>query len=184
MLKLMSFFKHKPGMSVEDFQAYWCTTHAEVVVTLAGQLRQEVCADDPDYGHRRNCRADPPAVPESPLYGCSIAWRKRMPFFCFYTLDNSLISLIIDSLREIRWIKNAYSGDTNALPLPISGPAKSTTYEANVVTVATFGDTRDGEPQDAAWGATRTHQRRLAEQNRWLGLRRAGAGGTSAAHES
>ena len=39
MVKLMSFFKRKQGMSVETFQAYWRTKHAEVVVKLPGIRR-------------------------------------------------------------------------------------------------------------------------------------------------
>ena len=39
MIKLMSFFKRKPGMSVEAFQAYWRTKHADVVVKLPGIQR-------------------------------------------------------------------------------------------------------------------------------------------------
>ena len=39
MVKAVSFFKRKPGMSVEAFQAYWRTTHAELVVKLAGVRR-------------------------------------------------------------------------------------------------------------------------------------------------
>jgi uncharacterized protein (TIGR02118 family) len=39
MVKAVSFFKRKPGMSPEAFQAHWRTTHAEVVVTLPGVRR-------------------------------------------------------------------------------------------------------------------------------------------------
>jgi len=39
MVKLMSFFKRKQGMSVDAFQAYWRTKHAEVVVKLPGIRR-------------------------------------------------------------------------------------------------------------------------------------------------
>lgn len=39
MVKAVSFFKRKPGMSVEAFQAYWRTTHAELVVKLPGVRR-------------------------------------------------------------------------------------------------------------------------------------------------
>ena len=39
MIKLMSFFKRKPGISVEAFQEYWRTKHAYVVVTLPGIQR-------------------------------------------------------------------------------------------------------------------------------------------------
>ena len=39
MVKLMSFFKRKQGMSVETFQVYWRTKHAEVVVKLPGIRR-------------------------------------------------------------------------------------------------------------------------------------------------
>lgn len=36
MVKLIAFFKRKAGMSVEDFQAYWRTSHADIVVKLPG----------------------------------------------------------------------------------------------------------------------------------------------------
>ena len=39
MVKAVSFFKRKPGMSPEAFQAYWRTTHAELVVKLPGVRR-------------------------------------------------------------------------------------------------------------------------------------------------
>ncbi len=39
MIKLMSFFKRKPGMSVAAFQEYWRTKHADVVVKLPGIQR-------------------------------------------------------------------------------------------------------------------------------------------------
>lgn len=39
MVKAVSFFKRKPGMSVEAFQAYWRTTHAGLVVKLPGVRR-------------------------------------------------------------------------------------------------------------------------------------------------
>ena len=39
MIKLMTFFKRKQGMSVEAFQEYWRTNHAEVVTKLPGIQR-------------------------------------------------------------------------------------------------------------------------------------------------
>ena len=39
MVKALSFFRRKPGMSVEDFQVYWRTKHAEVVQKLPGVRR-------------------------------------------------------------------------------------------------------------------------------------------------
>ena len=39
MIKSVVFFKRKPGMSVEDFQAYWRERHAAVVATLPGVRR-------------------------------------------------------------------------------------------------------------------------------------------------
>ncbi len=39
MVKMVAFFKRKPGMSIEDFQSYWRTTHADIVVKLPGIRR-------------------------------------------------------------------------------------------------------------------------------------------------
>jgi uncharacterized protein (TIGR02118 family) len=39
MIKIIYFFKRKPGMSVADFQAHWRTTHAEIIVALPGIRR-------------------------------------------------------------------------------------------------------------------------------------------------
>lgn len=39
MVKAISFFKRKPGMSVEGFQEYWRTAHAEIVVKMPGIRR-------------------------------------------------------------------------------------------------------------------------------------------------
>jgi uncharacterized protein (TIGR02118 family) len=39
MVKALSFFKRKAGMSVEAFQAYWRASHPEVVVKLPGIRR-------------------------------------------------------------------------------------------------------------------------------------------------
>jgi len=39
MIKSVVFFKRKAGMSVEDFQRYWRTRHAEVVSKLPGATR-------------------------------------------------------------------------------------------------------------------------------------------------
>lgn len=39
MIKAIYFFKRRPGMSVEDFQAHWRTTHADIIVALPGIRR-------------------------------------------------------------------------------------------------------------------------------------------------
>jgi uncharacterized protein (TIGR02118 family) len=39
MVKALSFFKRKPGMGVEAFQAYWRASHPEVVIKLPGIRR-------------------------------------------------------------------------------------------------------------------------------------------------
>ncbi len=39
MVKALSFFKRKPGMPVEEFQAYWRGSHPAVVVRLPGVRR-------------------------------------------------------------------------------------------------------------------------------------------------
>lgn len=39
MVKIVIFFKRKPGMSVEDFQKHWRTTHADIIVRLPGIRR-------------------------------------------------------------------------------------------------------------------------------------------------
>ena len=39
MVKVVIFFKRKKGMSVEEFQAYWRTTHADLIVRLPGIRR-------------------------------------------------------------------------------------------------------------------------------------------------
>lgn len=39
MIKVIYFFKRRPGMSVEDFQAHWRTTHADIIVALPGLRR-------------------------------------------------------------------------------------------------------------------------------------------------
>jgi len=39
MVKIVIFFKRKPGMSVEDFQKHWRTTHADIIVKLPGIKR-------------------------------------------------------------------------------------------------------------------------------------------------
>ena len=52
MVKLMSFFKRKQGMSVDAFQAYWRTRHAEVVVKLPG-IRRYVQSHTLPSGYRK-----------------------------------------------------------------------------------------------------------------------------------
>jgi uncharacterized protein (TIGR02118 family) len=39
LLKIIIFFKRKPGMSVEAFQEHWRTTHADIIVRLPGIRR-------------------------------------------------------------------------------------------------------------------------------------------------
>ena len=39
MIKIVIFFKRKSGMSVEDFQQHWRTTHADIIVKLPGIRR-------------------------------------------------------------------------------------------------------------------------------------------------
>ena len=39
MVKMVIFFKRKPGMSVEAFQAHWRTTHADIIIRLPGIRR-------------------------------------------------------------------------------------------------------------------------------------------------
>ena len=39
MVKVLTFLKRKPGMSVEEFQRYWLTRHPAVVVRLPGVRR-------------------------------------------------------------------------------------------------------------------------------------------------
>lgn len=39
MVKALSYFKRKPGMPVEEFQAYWRQRHPDVVTKLAGVRR-------------------------------------------------------------------------------------------------------------------------------------------------
>ncbi len=39
MVKLLAFFKRKPGISVEQFQRHWRTTHADLVVRQRGMRR-------------------------------------------------------------------------------------------------------------------------------------------------
>lgn len=39
MIKVIYFFKRRPGMTVEDFQAHWRTTHAGIITALPGIRR-------------------------------------------------------------------------------------------------------------------------------------------------
>ncbi len=52
MVKAIAFFKRKPGMSVEAFQAYWRSAHAERVVRLPG-LRRYVQSHTLLSGYRK-----------------------------------------------------------------------------------------------------------------------------------
>ena len=52
MVKAVSFFKRRGGMSVEAFQAYWRTAHAEVVIKMPG-LRRYVQSHTLLSGYRK-----------------------------------------------------------------------------------------------------------------------------------
>lgn len=52
MVKAVSFFKRKPGMSVDEFQAYWRTNHPDVVTKLPG-LRRYVQSPTLVSGYRK-----------------------------------------------------------------------------------------------------------------------------------
>jgi uncharacterized protein (TIGR02118 family) len=52
MVKAVSFFKRKPGMPVEEFQAYWRRSHPEVVLRLPG-VRRYVQSHTRPAGYRK-----------------------------------------------------------------------------------------------------------------------------------
>jgi len=52
MVKAISFFKRKSGMSVESFQEYWRTAHAELVVKMPG-IRRYVQSHTRLSGYRK-----------------------------------------------------------------------------------------------------------------------------------
>lgn len=52
MLKACTLIRRKPGMSVEDFQAYWRTTHAEIVARMP-QIRRYVQSHPLLGGYRK-----------------------------------------------------------------------------------------------------------------------------------
>ena len=52
MVKIIAFLKRKPGMSVEDFQAYWRTTHAGIVMQMPN-LRRYVQSHTLLSGYRK-----------------------------------------------------------------------------------------------------------------------------------
>ncbi len=52
MVKMVAFFKRKPGMSVEAFHNYWRTTHAEIVVRMPG-IRKYVQSHTLLSGYRK-----------------------------------------------------------------------------------------------------------------------------------
>lgn len=52
MVKLVAFFKRRPGLAVEDFGRHWRTTHAELVVRQKG-LRRYVQNHTLASGYRR-----------------------------------------------------------------------------------------------------------------------------------
>jgi len=43
MIKVIYFMYRKPGMAVEEFQDYWRTTHADIVLKLPGMRRYTQC---------------------------------------------------------------------------------------------------------------------------------------------
>jgi uncharacterized protein (TIGR02118 family) len=51
MVKMVAFFKRKPGMSVEAFQQYWRTTHADLVAKMPG-IRRYVQSHTLTSGYR------------------------------------------------------------------------------------------------------------------------------------
>ncbi len=53
MVKALSFFKRKPGMSVEAFQAYWRTRHPDVVTKMPG-IRRYVQSHTLLSGYRKS----------------------------------------------------------------------------------------------------------------------------------
>jgi uncharacterized protein (TIGR02118 family) len=53
MVKMVAFFKRKSGMSVEAFQHYWRTTHAEIVVRMPG-IRKYVQSHTLLSGYRKD----------------------------------------------------------------------------------------------------------------------------------
>ena len=52
MVKMVAFFKRKPGTSVEAFQNYWRTTHAGIVVKMPG-IRKYVQSHTLLSGYRK-----------------------------------------------------------------------------------------------------------------------------------
>src|SRR3972149_4829795 len=52
MVKAISFFKRKSGLSVEGFQEYWRTAHAELVVKMPG-IRRYVQSHTRLAGYRK-----------------------------------------------------------------------------------------------------------------------------------
>jgi uncharacterized protein (TIGR02118 family) len=52
MVKMVIFFKRKPGMSVEAFQEHWRTTHAAIIVRLPG-IRRYVQSHTLASGYRK-----------------------------------------------------------------------------------------------------------------------------------
>jgi uncharacterized protein (TIGR02118 family) len=52
MVKMVAFFKRKPGMSVEAFHHYWRTTHAGIVVRMPG-IRKYVQSHTLLSGYRK-----------------------------------------------------------------------------------------------------------------------------------
>src|SRR6266581_1360898 len=52
MVKALSFFRRKPGMSVEDFQSYWRAHHPDAVLKLPG-IRRYVQSHTLRAGYRK-----------------------------------------------------------------------------------------------------------------------------------
>jgi uncharacterized protein (TIGR02118 family) len=62
-LKAVEFFTRKPGMSVDDFQRYWKTTHASLAAKVPGVQRYVVSATRPSaYGSGRTPAYDGAAL--------------------------------------------------------------------------------------------------------------------------
>lgn len=53
MIKVTVFFRRRPGMGIAEFQAYWLTTHADIVSRLPG-LKRYVQSHTLPSGYRRS----------------------------------------------------------------------------------------------------------------------------------
>jgi len=64
VIKAVTVFKRRPGLSVEDFRLHWRTTHAEVVTKLPG-LRRYVQNPAHDSGYARGREPDFDGIAET-----------------------------------------------------------------------------------------------------------------------